>query len=430
VAATAVAAGAAGVLMARGAARGAAHRTEAMAGAMVRVGDAVRAAEDRHFEPQRVADLWRDAAALVMERNAHIMSLRAAAQGAAVEVGLPAPLRVAGTSLSDLHGWCCRVDEQLTAVRAKLTSHTADRARRRLTARLTPVDAATTSVAEALAARRAGLKLDIVAAPGPGQIEGRVEDRLRHLDPGVDADAYAHILETAARATTATSELAQRSNLDLLGQLVKDANQATRKRRDHALAAGRLLQAFAAVDLPGSGPGDASAALVVARLTEVVEGRCELDADLDTAAEELRQAAAGRAEQRYVTELVTELMAQQGFAVTQDAHTFRLTRDGWSDHRAELRIADRHLSGEVVRNRSAGGAGTALLDRERCEQFTESLTWLAEMLHAAGVQADVTIEPAAPVRYEPGVVAQTHGRRDAAPLSRMRSRSPGGSPPA
>jgi hypothetical protein len=395
VAAAVITVGGAAVLLTRGAIRG----SEALAGTMVRLGDAVQAQEDRYFEQQEVADLWQDATALVMERCSRITALRSAARRAAVEVSLPAPLRLAGVSLADAHAWCVRVDEQLTAVRAKLTGHTADDARRRLTARLTRVDAKTATVAEALAGRRAGLRRDDGGGePSPGRVESRVEEKLRRLDPDVAADDYGQILETAARATTATSTLAQRSNLDLLGDLVTHANRATRRRRDDALTAGHFLQAFAAVDFPDD--GDGSAARTIARLTDVVDGRAELDAGLRADAEKLRRAAAQRAERRYLSELVSQVMTEQGFAVAEDAQVMRLTKDGWADHRVDLRISGRQITGEVVRGRAVGGMDAVNLDRERCAEFVESATVLTETLHAAGVRADVDIRPDAPVRQE------------------------------
>jgi hypothetical protein len=376
---------AAAVLTAGGAAVLVARRTagdqESPAGGLSRLGDALEWPGDRHVERQRLADLWQDVTDLVVQRNAQIMALRGRAERIPAQVPLPAPLRLAGVSLPHVHAWCLEADEQLTRARALLTRRTAARACHRLAERLATTEAMTISAAEELAGTTAG---DPAGNP--------VDRTLRALDPDVGTDDYELILETAARVTTARSPLARRSSLDLLGKLVDDANDATRRHRADSLAAGRYLQAFASVAFPDAHDGLGSR--VIGRLTEVIAGRRELDPELRDAAERLRRTAVRRAERLHLRELVSELMTSRGFAVHGGSEALTLTGK-WPGHQVRIRVTDGQIDGELVRDDGTGATG---LDRERCLRFGDDFAWLAEMLRAGGIEAHVTAwpDPAAP----------------------------------
>ncbi|MBO3750643.1 hypothetical protein J5X84_31585 [Streptosporangiaceae bacterium NEAU-GS5] len=391
-----LAVGGAALLIARAAASGA----EMVADGVARLGDAMEAEVQRLADERRTADLWRVAAGVVVEHNAQIAALSAAARTMSVELDLPAPLELAGQDAGTVHAWATKAQSKIERARSALRGHVSDRACRRLADRLGAGDTKVVTVAATLARFHVPAHAAGVAVPVAGLTKNKIQARLAKLDPDVGVRDYEKILETAARARTATSVPAERSSLDLLTQQVHDANAAAERRREDALTAGRHLQAFKAVGIPDL--GDSGAARVVARLEAVVAGSAELDDELRAEAERLNADAVCRAQQMYLRETVSELMREKGWEVSGEATVLTLTRADWTGHHVTVDVGDRTVSGRVVRHVAESGVDGRRQDRERCSAFTRDFGDMGAALRTESgrprvtVSADDVVEVVAP----------------------------------
>jgi hypothetical protein len=322
-----------------------------------------RLQEIRHHE-QAIAE--------VLDRNAHITALAAAARRHDAELALPVPLDPADRTADDLVAWCAETDSRLTAAEESLAATIASAATGRIFA-----DAPE-------------LKATIPDEPSP--LAATLSRVLARLLPDTTEDDRRAVTE-AAEAAAASAQGEAESRLTEVRLRIQQANERARKRRDDRSAAARFLRELQAHP----------AADVRARLEEVAADARPFDEDLRAEAVRLVEDLQRRAEHQYVADTLRTAFEDLGYEVDEGFETLTaedgelvLTRGDWTQHAIKMRVDDaRQVRMALLRTEPAESDDQRRLDVEREEQWCASFDAARERLAEAGIHADVRwrVEP-------------------------------------
>jgi hypothetical protein len=354
-----------------------------------------RLREIRHHE-QAIAE--------VLDRNARIAALAAAAQRHGAELALPTPLDPADRPADALVAWCADADARLTAAEESLAT--------------TIASAATGHI---FAAAPESLKAQKPPEITPGSSLTATMTRVlaRLLPDTTDEDRRA-VTEAAEQVAAASTRSEAESRLTEVRIRIQQANERSRRRRDDRAAAARFLRELET----HSGAAD-----VRARLGDVTRDARPFDEGLRAEAVRLVEDAQRRAEHHYVAATLRAAFEELGYEVDEGFETLTaeegeavLTRGDWAQHAVKVRVDDaRQVRMALLRTEPAESDDQRRLDIEREEQWCASFDAARERLAAAGIHADVRR------RVEPGeqrlpVMQQRRSRPQARARRRERDR--------
>jgi hypothetical protein len=349
-----------------------------------------RLQEIRHHE-QAIAE--------VLDRNARITALAAAARRHDAELALPAPLDPADRTAGDLVVWCEETDTRLTAAEESLATTIASAATGRI-----------------FAATPESLTIAEPTPEGPSPLAATLARVLARLLPDTTDEDRRAVTEAAEQAATASTQGEAESRLTEVRLRIQHANEHARERRDGRSAAARFLRELQA---------HPSAAGVRVRLAEVTADTRPFDEDLRAEAVRLVEDLQRRAEHEYVTATLRTAFEDLGYEVddgfetlTADEGEVVLTRGDWTQHAVKFRVDDaRQVRMALLRTEPAESDDQRRLDVEREEQWCASFDAARERLAEAGIHADVRW------RVEPGEQRlPVMGRRRSRQQSRVRER--------
>jgi hypothetical protein len=354
----------------------------AAAGTGLLAGLAEERAEIRARRLQEIRHL-EQAVAEVLDRNARIAGLAAAAARQGAEIALPAPLEPAERTADELVGWCTETDTALAAAEEALAAAIATAATGRI---FTGTSRAATLPSDAPAAGP--------ASAGASALAATMERVLARLLPDTTDDDRRAVTEAAEQAAAAATQGEAESRLTEVRLRIQRANERARTRRDDHAAAARFLRELA---------HHPAAAGVRARLAEVTADARPFDDDLRAAAVRLVGELQHEAEHRYVTNALREAFEDLGYEVadgfetlTAEAGEAVLTRGDWTQHAVKVRVDDaRQVRMALLRTEPAENDDQRRLDVEREEQWCASFEAARERLADAGIHADVRwrVEP-------------------------------------
>lgn len=361
----------------------------AAAGTGVLAGLAEHRAELRARRLQEIKD-HEQAIAAVLDRNARIDALTAAARRGDAEIALPAPLEPADRTADELVAWCGETDTALAQAEEALATAVASAATGRIFA--------TGETAKAAAPESA-----------PPALAATMSRVLARLLPDTTDDDRRHVTEAAELAAAAATQGEAESRLTEVRVRIQQANENARGRRDDRAAAARFL-----LELKGHPGADD----VRARLGEVADGARAFDDALRADAVRLVADLQHQAEHEYVKRKLREAFEDLGYEIGEGFETLTaqegeavLTRGDWAQHAVKVRVDDaRSVRMALLRTEPAESDDQRRLDVEREEQWCASFEAARERLAAAGIHADVRW------RVEPGeqrlpVARQRHTRQ-------------------
>jgi hypothetical protein len=346
---------AAAVLIARAAVAG----TEALAGGLVRLRDAMQDAEQRRIQAECVAieaeACWEAAARAAVRANSELRVVRAALRRAGASGDpscppLPSPVPVAGRSLAGVLAETERVTRDLQVARAFLAEH-----RRRTARRI--AESARTGTAERTDPAPKSTR-DIADRPRPEA------PRLPEPDPGVVAEIdqlLADVPEdaeprelTQLHAAAAEARRAPAFWLPQLASAVEQLRVNTARARRHAAEAAEYLEGIAAIDID---PTDPHVSSVLAGLNDVVAGQRDMSESLRDDARLLIADGELAAANRLLADRLRECFRADGFDVRSTSaagnyEVLEVTRAGLPLHSARVSVG----RGEISHRTSVGGA--------------------------------------------------------------------------
>ena len=209
------------------------------------------------------------------------------------------------------------------------------------------------------------------------------------LSADVSADEREMVARLAERVLAAHSKTEARNRLGDMRVRVEQANEVAAVRLTHATEAAQLMQPLAHADV--------SVQPLRADLLKVVAGDIPLTLKLREQACRAAADVQRSADRRYVREIVTESLAELGYAIdegfqnaTVNDGLLQVTRDEWNAHVVRIRLDDEKqaLRAVVVRTQIDGGSDAGLADADRESQW-------------GGIQGELRAKLAARnVRYE------------------------------
>ncbi|GII61464.1 hypothetical protein Skr01_15490 [Sphaerisporangium krabiense] len=360
---------------------GAARLVGAGVDRLIDLGDRIELERGTTLAEQEAQELWADAVAAVAQRNARIAALSASL--GPDDPDLPAPRRIAGSTVRQLADWCRATDQALAKAVPVV-------ARRRRRAALDALRAAPPPGQDAVwedPGRFAALWGDAArpAAPPASDPDHKVAAALAGLDPEATARDLAAVLRTAAAVRAHAGGPAAGAWLIELNDAIAQANRAVRDARRAAVYLGAL-----------DSPDDDHTALRD-RLREVRDGRARLDEDLRAEADRALAAATRAREQRYALDLVRETLTGLGLDVDVTVSgTLRASHPDWRRHAVDIGVDPRMRMSATLR----GPSGSPGPDPGHVAAWRETWRRAEGALTVAGVSAALVPEHEEEIRED------------------------------
>lgn len=338
----------------------------------------------------------------VLDRNARIAALAAAAERQDAEISLPTPLEPARLTADELLAWCAEADAGLAVAEESLALAIAGAAAGRIfTAEPSAVG---TTPAE-----------DRTAAARSQTLAATITRVLARLLPDTTEEDRRRVTEAAEQAAGAATPTEAESLLTEVRIRIQDANETARRRREDRAAAARFGRELSA---------HPAAETVRRALADVADGIRPFDDGLRTEALRLVSDLQRQAEHQYIAATLRTAFENLGYEVSEGFETLTaqsgdamLTRGDWAQHAVRVRVDDaRQVRMVLTRTEPADSDEQRRLDLEREEQWCASFDAARERLAEAGIHADVRwrVEPGEqrlPVAERPRSRQQTRVHR-------------------
>jgi hypothetical protein len=378
-------------LLAVGAAATAVVLTRVVMGGIRDFGESIVSGAEAWAVQRAEADRWQGTVLQVVDANARLAALRAAARGngGTPDPDLPEPLNPTGMDLPALRRWCAETEKAIERAeerqadqvmeegmawlarrRGQRTDAADELARRLRQARHRQERVASRSTPEP--------RTDGIAEPARTEIGEAVQRILGRMAPETTREEAASLLEAADKALSTRNLAAATSWLGELRIREQSVDAAVLERRGDITAAVRYLAALRLEDVSAElFPAETTAefAPIVRRLEAVAAGTEPLTPDLRRAAEDAVLRAQDLADERLITETLAAACAGLGYQVRRgtDAAFMAITRPGWDGDAVRFEQSDGRITATFEAD---GDASTVALDAERLRRWRDDFARL------------------------------------------------------